>query len=99
MSLSTVKQRHISLIVVSIVGTQFAMLCNPKFRGPKFTWNKFEGMVSGIVESNLFIYLNHKQVTQEELDFALNECRYRCQTMLDFSGFLNDDRNTRPTDN
>ena len=90
--LSQKMQMKISLVVHTMVTSDFSMMCNPLFRGEKFEWRKFTAMAVGRVSSDLFIYFREeKKITKEMLDFAQDECERLCDKMLSNSGFLEEE--------
>ena len=59
----------VSLICHATVASMFASFCNPKFRGPNFTWEKFPQMMEGMCATQVFM-ANIKGDRQEVEDHA-----------------------------
>lgn len=48
--LSQQRRSQIELICYATVGGMMASMCNPKYRGSNFTWEKFPEMMEGFCE-------------------------------------------------
>lgn len=54
--LSDRKCEEIALICYANVCSNFASFCNPKNRGPKFSWTEFADMMENYADSWMFVH-------------------------------------------
>lgn len=73
------QQDRVALTCHAIVAHRFAMMHNPRFRGPNFSWDEFPKDMAEVCETELFIYMEnpsakmkaHARKTGEELAQSL----------------------------
>lgn len=56
--LSKSRQKDVALVCHALVGSMFAMMHNPRFRGPNFKWEEFAEYMGERCETELFIYVH-----------------------------------------
>lgn len=86
--ISKLRMLQISEVVHAMVCTEFSMMCNPLYRGPKFSWGIFKDMCRENIKANLFIYFRSKTPDQAMYDYADMICCHVVDKMLSNSGFL-----------
>lgn len=52
------KKKDVALACYAIVSSTFAMMTNPKYRGPNFAWDEFAEWMGEKCETEIFIYVN-----------------------------------------
>ena len=88
--LSNKKRLEIANICYANVSSEFASFCNPKFRGPNFTWSNFVDMCANWAP--LWMMQNYVNGNEKDINaLAIKYTREIANTMLDHSGFLGDD--------
>jgi hypothetical protein len=55
--MSPSKKKDVALACHALVGSMFAMMHNPRFRGPNSKWEEFASWMGERCETELFIYL------------------------------------------
>jgi hypothetical protein len=73
------KKKDVALACYAMVSSTFAMMHNPKFRGPKFTWENFPEMMAERCKVEIFIYVN--RCTDEMKEYA-RQCGMEIATRL-----------------
>ena len=61
-------QNAIALFCYSWVCHHFAMFCNPLYRGPKFTWDRFTDMMADQCKNMLFVHVVYPKRQQDECE-------------------------------
>jgi hypothetical protein len=52
------KKKDVALACYAIVSGMFAMMHNPRFRGPNFNWDEFAESMGERCEVDIFIYVH-----------------------------------------
>ena len=84
------KSIYIANICYANVCSAFACFCNPKYRGEKFKWNEFEGMMQDKAEDLGLIYelgLRSKADKEEAKALFKQYSREISKMLLSRSGF------------
>lgn len=69
--LSDKKKMEISLVCHATVGNMMATMCNPKYRGSAFTWEKFPEMMEEHCRQQITLSLHMSEDLKERcLEFA-----------------------------
>jgi hypothetical protein len=55
--MSPSKKKDVALVCYAMVSSTFAMMHNPRFRGPNFNWDEFADMMKERCEKEIFIYV------------------------------------------
>lgn len=69
--MSPSKKKDVALACYAMVSGVFAMMHNPKYRGPNFTWDNFSSMMGEHCKTQIFIHI--KQCNKEIEEYA-KEC-------------------------
>jgi hypothetical protein len=66
--MSPSKKKDVSLACYAIVSGMFAMMHNPRYRGPEFNWDEFVEWMGEKCEVDIFIYVH--PCTDEAKEYA-----------------------------
>jgi hypothetical protein len=69
--MSPSKKKDVALACYAMVSNFFAMMHNPKFRGPNFEWENFPDMMAEHCKVQIFIYLKR---CNAEIESYAEEC-------------------------
>lgn len=87
--LSDKKRLEIANICYANVAGEFATFCNPKFRGPNFTWEHFAEMCEE--QAHIWMMTNLVKGSEKEINkTAAKYAKEIATTLLRHSGFLGD---------
>lgn len=90
---SELTRLRVSVVCYACVSGHFADLCNPKFRGPNFRWERFESMMQE--QSVDWMFLHHVKGDKDEIEVLARQYSGEiARRLLDGAGFLK-----APTDN
>jgi hypothetical protein len=86
MSISDKKSMEIANVCYANVAGQFAMFCNPKYRGPNFTWSEFANMMEGQADTWMMIHRvrGHKEDVNKTAALFAREIAERLVTRAEF---------------
>ena len=84
--MSASKKLQIANICYAHVSSDFAMFCNPKYRGTNFQWSQFKDMMVRLSQTWLMIHI--PKVTPEMQELAKQYAEEIASNMLKQSGFV-----------
>ena len=73
------KKKDVALACYAMVSGTFAMMNNPKYRGPNFRWSNFPEMMAERCEVEIFIYVKR---CDAEVESYAAECGREIATRL-----------------
>ncbi len=94
--MSQSKRYQIANICYAIVSGNFAMFCNPQYRGTNFKWEKFADMQAQHCEIHVWMHMQlpkDPKAKKEIEETAAKFGREIAETLLDRAGFLSDEEN------
>lgn len=68
------KKKDVALACYALTSSIFAMMHNPRYRGPNFKWEGFANMMEEKCEAEIFIYVNRGKYKVDDIRSYAKEC-------------------------
>jgi hypothetical protein len=89
------KRYQIANVCYAIVSGNFAMFCNPKYRGDKFKWENFADMQKEHCELHVWLHIQipkDQKIKKEIEETAANFAYEIAENLVTRAGFINKEK-------